>query len=98
MPGGAFGTGRSRAGRLPAGGGRTGQASTARAAAARGGTNPGDRPWGLSLDRDEASLLLRDADIAVGGDDRLVSEYMEAEFLARISRRWRVFLTRTVPP
>ena len=88
----------------------------------------------LSLDRDEASLLLRNADIAVGeedvtelhrrtegwpaglylaalylreggplasaavsfgGDDRLVSEYMESEFLARISRRQRAFLTRT---
>jgi LuxR family transcriptional regulator, maltose regulon positive regulatory protein len=30
-----------------------------------------------------------------GGDDRLVSEYMESEFLARISVRQRVFLTRT---
>ena len=30
-----------------------------------------------------------------GGDDRLVSEYMQAEFLGRISRRERVFLTRT---
>ncbi len=30
-----------------------------------------------------------------GGDDRLVSEYLESEFLARISRRERVFLTRT---
>ena len=29
------------------------------------------------------------------GDDRLVSEYMESEFLARISPRQRVFLTRT---
>jgi LuxR family transcriptional regulator, maltose regulon positive regulatory protein len=88
----------------------------------------------LSLNRSEASLLLRNADIAVGedevaelhrrtegwpaglylaalylreggplasaavsfgGDDRLVSEYMESEFLARISRRRRAFLTRT---
>ena len=88
----------------------------------------------LSLDRDEASMLLSNADIAVGeddvaqlyrrtegwpaglylaalylreggpvagagvsfgGDDRLVSEYMESEFLARISRRRRAFLTRT---
>jgi LuxR family transcriptional regulator, maltose regulon positive regulatory protein len=87
----------------------------------------------LSLDRGEASLLLRGADVVVGeddvaelhrrtegwpaglylaalylreggplagaasfgGDDRLVSEYVEAEFLARISRRHRVFLTRT---
>jgi len=91
-------------------------------------------PGDLSLDRDEASLLLRGADVVVGeddvaelhrrtegwpvglylaalylreggrlagaaatfgGDDRLVSEYLEAEFLARISHRNRVFLTRT---
>src|SRR5271165_3310649 len=91
-------------------------------------------PGDLSLDCDEASSLLRNADIAVGeddvtelhrrtegwpaglylaalylreggsfanvavsfgGDDRLVSEYMESEFLARISHRHRVFLTRT---
>ncbi len=91
-------------------------------------------PADLSLDRDEASLLLRGADVVVGeddvaelhrrtegwpaglylaalylreggplagaaasfgGDDRLVSEYVETEFLARISRRHRVFLTRT---
>ena len=91
-------------------------------------------PGDLSLDRDEASLLLRGADVVVGeddvaelhrrtegwpaglylaalylreggplagaaasfgGDDRLVSEYVEAEFLARISHRHRVFLTRT---
>ena len=30
-----------------------------------------------------------------GGDDRFVSEYVEAEFLARIPHRNRVFLTRT---
>ena len=30
-----------------------------------------------------------------GGDDRLVSEYIQSEFLARISSRQRVFLTRT---
>ena len=30
-----------------------------------------------------------------GGDDRLVSEYLESEFLARMSRRHRMFLTRT---
>ncbi len=30
-----------------------------------------------------------------GGDDRLVSEYMQSEFLARLSSRERVFLTRT---
>ncbi len=91
-------------------------------------------PGDLSLDRDEASLLLRGADVMVGeddvaelhrrtegwptglylaalylreggplaaaaisfgGDDRLVSEYVEAEFLARISRQHRLFLTRT---
>ncbi len=91
-------------------------------------------PGDLSLDQDEASLLLRGADVVVGeddaaelhrrtegwpaglylaalylreggplagaavsfgGDDRLVSEYVEAEFLARISRRHRMFLTRT---
>jgi LuxR family maltose regulon positive regulatory protein len=30
-----------------------------------------------------------------GGDDRLVAEYMQSEFLARISRAERIFLTRT---
>jgi LuxR family maltose regulon positive regulatory protein len=88
----------------------------------------------LSLTRDEASLLLRNAGLAVaeeevvdlhertegwpaglylaalclreggplasaafsfGGDDRLVSEYMESEFLSRISPGQRAFLTRT---
>jgi LuxR family transcriptional regulator, maltose regulon positive regulatory protein len=54
-------------------------------------------PTGLYL----AALYLRErgpsADTAVsfGGDDRLVSEYIESEFLARISARQRVFLTRT---
>jgi LuxR family maltose regulon positive regulatory protein len=38
---------------------------------------------------------LRDAENAFGGDDRLVSQYMESEFLARISARHRKFLTRT---
>jgi LuxR family maltose regulon positive regulatory protein len=38
---------------------------------------------------------LRDAGDAFGGDDRLVSQYMESEFLARISARHREFLTRT---
>ena len=33
--------------------------------------------------------------VSFGGDDRLVSEYMESEFLSRISARQRVFLTRT---
>ena len=38
---------------------------------------------------------LADAAVSFGGDDRLVSEYLESEFLARISRRHRTFLTRT---
>ena len=33
--------------------------------------------------------------VSFGGDDRLVSDYLESEFLSRISRRQRVFLTRT---
>jgi LuxR family transcriptional regulator, maltose regulon positive regulatory protein len=54
-------------------------------------------PAGLYL----AALYLRaggplaGAAVSFGGDDRLVSEYMESEFLARISGRQRVFLTRT---
>ena len=91
-------------------------------------------PDDLSLTRDEASALLRNADLALteedvaelheqtegwpaglylaalclrergpfagaafsfGGADRLVSDYLESEFLSRISRRQRVFLTRT---
>jgi LuxR family transcriptional regulator, maltose regulon positive regulatory protein len=54
-------------------------------------------PVGLYL----AALYLREggsphaAAASFGGDDRFVSEYMEAEFLARISRAQRVFLTRT---
>ena len=53
-------------------------------------------PAGLYL----AALYLREggllprAAVSFGGDDRLVSEYMESEFLARSSRRQRVFLTR----
>ena len=53
-------------------------------------------PAGLYL----AALYLREggplasAAVSFGGDDRLVSEYMESEFLSRISRRQRVFLTR----
>jgi LuxR family transcriptional regulator, maltose regulon positive regulatory protein len=53
-------------------------------------------PAGLYL----AALCLREggplenAAVSFGGDDRLVSEYMESEFLARLSRRQRVFLTR----
>jgi LuxR family transcriptional regulator, maltose regulon positive regulatory protein len=35
------------------------------------------------------------AAMSFGGDDRLVSQYMESEFLARISARHREFLTRT---
>jgi LuxR family transcriptional regulator, maltose regulon positive regulatory protein len=54
-------------------------------------------PAGLYL----AALYLREggslgtAPDSFGGDDRLVSEYIESELLARISRRHRVFLTRT---
>ena len=54
-------------------------------------------PVGLYL----AALYLREggplgtAAVSFGGDDRLVSQYMESEFLARISHRHRVFLTRT---
>jgi LuxR family maltose regulon positive regulatory protein len=54
-------------------------------------------PAGLYL----AALYLRGggsvgrAAVSFGGDDRLVSEYMEEEFLVRISQRQRAFLTRT---
>jgi LuxR family transcriptional regulator, maltose regulon positive regulatory protein len=54
-------------------------------------------PAGLYL----AALSLRqaepvaDAAVSFGGGDRLVSQYLESEFLARISRRQRDFLTRT---
>jgi LuxR family maltose regulon positive regulatory protein len=54
-------------------------------------------PTGLYL----AALYLKEggplasAAVSFGGDDRLVSEYMESEILARISGRQRVFLTRT---
>ncbi len=54
-------------------------------------------PVGLYL----AALYLREggslpgAAASFGGDDRWVSEYLESEFLARISRSHRVFLTRT---
>ena len=54
-------------------------------------------PAGLYL----AALRLREggpvatAADAFGGDDRLVSEYIQSEVLARISTRQRVFLTRT---
>ena len=54
-------------------------------------------PVGLYL----AALYLREggplgtAAVSFGGADRLVSEYMESEFLERISQRHRMFLTRT---
>ena len=54
-------------------------------------------PAGLYL----AALYLREGgslEAAVGsfgGEDRFISEYIESEFLARISGRQRVFLTRT---
>ncbi len=54
-------------------------------------------PAGLYL----AALYLREggpfasAVVSFGGDDWLVSDYMESEFLSRISARQRVFLTRT---
>jgi LuxR family transcriptional regulator, maltose regulon positive regulatory protein len=54
-------------------------------------------PTGLYL----AALYLREggavgtAAVSFGGAERLVSEYMESEFLERISQRDRVFLTRT---
>ena len=54
-------------------------------------------PVGLYL----AALYLREgglvggATVSFSGDDRFVSDYVESEFLARISRRQRVFLTRT---
>ncbi len=54
-------------------------------------------PVGLYL----AALCLREggslgtAAISIGGDHRFVSEYVEAEFLARLSERQRAFLTQT---
>jgi len=54
-------------------------------------------PVGLYL----AALYLREggslerAAVSFGGDDRFVSEYLESEFLARISQKQREFLTRT---
>ena len=54
-------------------------------------------PAGLYL----AALCLREggslgtAPNSTGGDHRFVSEYVESEFLARISERQRAFLTRT---
>ena len=54
-------------------------------------------PAGLYL----AALYLREggssagAALSFGGDDRLVSDYVESEFLSRISTQQRAFLTRT---
>ena len=54
-------------------------------------------PVGLYL----AALCLREggsvarAAVPFGGEDRLVSDYVESEFLSRLSRREREFLTRT---
>jgi LuxR family transcriptional regulator, maltose regulon positive regulatory protein len=54
-------------------------------------------PVGLYL----AALYLKEggplgrAGVSFGGDDRLVSEYLESEFLARIPPRQQLFLTRT---
>ena len=54
-------------------------------------------PAGLYL----AALYLREggsfasASFSFGGDDRLVGGYLESEFLSRISRQQRAFLTRT---
>jgi LuxR family transcriptional regulator, maltose regulon positive regulatory protein len=42
----------------------------------------------------EGSSFERSA-VSFGGDNRLVSDYVESEFFARISRRQRAFLTRT---
>jgi len=65
-------------------------------------------PDDLAFTPGEAASLLRDAGVALGQDDvaalhrqtegwatGLVSEYMESEFLALVSRRQRAFLTRT---
>ncbi len=54
-------------------------------------------PAGLylaSLGLKEGGPVASAAD-SFGGDDRLVSEYMQSEFLARLSSGQRVFLTRT---
>ena len=42
-----------------------------------------------------AGSSLRKAAASFGGDDRLVSDYVESELLARLSERRRIFLTRT---
>ncbi len=56
----------------------------------------GGRP-GCTWRRCTSGKAARSAGAAVsfGGDDRLVSEYVESEFLARISQQQRAFLTRT---
>src|SRR5262249_37488035 len=51
-------------------------------------------PSGAALSLREGGSVRRAA-VSFGGDDRLVSEYMESEFLDRISRWQRVFLTQT---
>jgi LuxR family transcriptional regulator, maltose regulon positive regulatory protein len=54
-------------------------------------------PAGLYL----AALYIKEggsaeqAAVSFGGDDRFVSDYLESEFLSRISRQQRSFLTRT---
>ena len=65
-----------------------------------GGVAPADR--GMSRPRLYlAALYLKEggsperAAVSFGGDDRLVSDYVESEFLARVSHRQRTFLTRT---
>ena len=51
-------------------------------------------PYLAALRLKEGGQVATEAD-TFRGDDRLVSEYMESEFLARISPQQRVFLTRT---
>jgi LuxR family transcriptional regulator, maltose regulon positive regulatory protein len=48
---------------------------------------------GSSFDR--AAVSFDRAAVSFGGDDRLVSDYLESEFFARISPQQRAFLTRT---
>jgi LuxR family maltose regulon positive regulatory protein len=63
-------------------------------------TEPHERTEGWPAGLYLAALCLREggplasAAVSFRGDDRLVSEYMESEFLSRISARQRVFLTR----
>ncbi len=55
--------------------------------------------WAVGLYLAALALLaggsLGRAAVSFAGDDRLVSEYVESEFLARISPRQRMFLTQT---